>query len=107
MKPAVNVAEATGERVMGTRPKEPSMTKEERSSAAIDNQGEGDRRSARHFNEQQREFVESERGREAIADNRELDPAAARRESAAATKAKLRARENDPEETRDYRKPAK
>ena len=79
----------------------------DKQSAATDNQGEGDRRSARHFNREQREFVESERGREAIADNRELDTEAARKARAASARAKQRARENDPEETRDYHKPAK
>jgi len=77
------------------------------STAATDNQGEGDRRSARRFNEQQREFVESKRGREAIADSQELDAEAARKARAAAARAKQRSREHDPEETRDYSKPAK
>jgi hypothetical protein len=75
--------------------------------SALDNQGEGDRRSARRFNAEQREFVESERGRDAIARNRALDEETARKARAAAAKAKQRARENDPEETRDYRKPAR
>ncbi len=50
------------------------------------NQGEGDRESARRFNDAERAFVDSERGREAIR-----------------TGSKAR----DPEEKRDHRKPAR
>jgi hypothetical protein len=83
------------------------MSRKQQSSPSA-NQGEGDRRSARHFNEKEREFVESKRGQEAIRHNRDgLDAETAREARAAATKAKRRAREFDPEEERDYTKPAR
>jgi len=69
--------------------------------------GEGDRRSARRFNEAEHEFVESTQGREAIANNRDLDASAARKARIAAAKARRRAREFDPEVARDYRRPTR
>ena len=72
------------------------------------NQGEGDRESARRFNEAERAFVESERGRAAIRssggthDEEEEDDLREAEADAAS-----RARENDPEEKRDHRKPAR
>jgi len=71
------------------------------------NQGEGDRESARRFNEAERAFVESERGRSAI---RSSKPASSPDEEheieEAEQAAQRRAKENDPEEARDYRKPS-
>jgi hypothetical protein len=72
------------------------------------NQGEGDRESARRFNEVERAFVESERGRTAIrsggtTQGEEEDEDLREAEADAAS----RARENDPEEKRDHRKPAR
>ncbi|HTK99934.1 MAG TPA: hypothetical protein VL379_18000 [Pseudomonadales bacterium] len=72
------------------------------------NQGEGDRESARRFNEAERAFVESERGRSAIRSSgntpgEEEDDDLREAEADAAS----RARENDPEEKRDHRKPAR
>ena len=72
------------------------------------NQGEGDRQSARRFNEAERAFVDSERGRAAIrtggnTHGAEEDEDLREAEADAAS----RARENDPEEKRDHRKPAR
>lgn len=71
------------------------------------NQGEGDRESARRFNDAQRKFVDSERGRAAVRSggqpHDEDEEALREAESEAAS----RARENDPEEKRDHRKPAR
>jgi hypothetical protein len=83
-----------------------SMARQQ-SASASNNQGEGDRSAARRFNRQEREFVESQRGRDAVAEHQPLDEDAARGARTAATEAKQRAREHDPKETRDYRKPAK
>lgn len=63
------------------------------------NQGEGDRESAREYNERTREFVESGKVDEAARDTREdLD---------AERKGRERAKELDPEVHRDYSKPEK
>jgi hypothetical protein len=69
--------------------------------------GEADRRWAKRFDEAERELVESKHGREAIADNRDLDASAARKARIAAAKARRRAREFDPEVARDYRRPTR
>ncbi len=73
----------------------------------VKNQGEGDRDSARRYNEKTQKFVKSDKGRASTkkADHKgrnspeELKKA---EEDAAA-----RAKENDPEALRDYTKPAK
>jgi hypothetical protein len=68
------------------------------------NQGEGDRDAARRYNEDQREFVKSGKVGTAAEQAKEQDPS----EAAAAEQAgKARAKEFDPEEARDYRKPGK
>ena len=68
------------------------------------NQGEGDREAARRYNEDQRQFVQSGKVDAAAEQAKGQDPA----EAAAAEKAgKARAKEFDPEEARDYRKPGK
>ena len=61
------------------------------------NQGEGDRESARRFNESQQQFVKSGK----------VDKAAknAKEDLEAEAKGKARAKEFDPEEDRDYSKP--
>ncbi len=76
--------------------------------SAGDNQGEGNRESARRFNDAERRFVDSERGRAAIRSAgrpRDEDEEEALRN--AESEAAGRARENDPEEKRDHRKPAR
>ena len=71
------------------------------------NQGEGDRESARRFNDVERAFVESERGRAAIrTGSKSHDPKDEEVLRDAEADAASRARENDPEEKRDHRKPA-
>ena len=71
------------------------------------NQGEGDRESARRFNEAERAFVESERGRDAIRSGpRPKTPDEERDLEDAEEAAQRRALENDPEESRDYREPS-
>ena len=68
------------------------------------NQGEGDRESARRYNEDVRAFVESGKVKEAAEQAKGQDPA----EAEAAEKAgKERAKEFDPAETRNYQKPEK
>jgi hypothetical protein len=68
------------------------------------NQGEGDREAARRYNEDQRQFVQSGKVDAAAEQAKGQDPA----EAAAAEQAgKARAKEFDPEEARDYRKPDK
>lgn len=65
-------------------------------------QGEGDRESARRYNQDTREFVESGRVEEAAARAGDQDPKEAERaEKAGAEKAK----EKDPAVHRDYQKP--
>jgi hypothetical protein len=83
---------------MAKKPSEPRSGK---------NQGEGDRESARRFNEKERAFVESERGRNSIkSGDRPKTREEERDLEDAEEAARHRARENDPEESRDYRKPS-
>ena len=66
------------------------------------NQGEGDREAARRYNQDQKEFVQSGKVDAAAEQAKGQDPA----EAEAAEKAgKARAKEFDPEESRDHRKP--
>ena len=68
------------------------------------NQGEGDREAARRYNEDQREFVQSGKVDEAARKAAGQDP----REAKSAEQAGLdRAKELDPEESRDHSKPVK
>lgn len=79
-----------------------------KAKTAARNQGEGDHESARRFNDAERKFVDSERGRAAVRTGgqpNDADEEAALRE--AESEAASRARENDPEEKRDHRKPAR
>lgn len=66
------------------------------------NQGEGDRESARRYNEDTREFVESGRVDEAAERARDQDPEEAREAEEAGLE---RAREKDPAVHRDYDRP--
>ncbi len=65
------------------------------------NQGEGDKESARRYNEAQQAFVHSERGQEAIADAGELSDSEAREGTAAEAAGRARARGEDPAIRRD------
>lgn len=70
------------------------------------NQGEGDRESARRFNEAQQKFVDSPEGEEAIAQAGELSESEREEAEQAEDEAASRAREKDPAGVRDYHKPA-
>lgn len=65
-------------------------------------QGEGDRESARQYNEATREFVESGKVDEAVRRARDQDPDEAERAEKAGRE---RAREEDPAVHRDYEHP--
>ncbi|MGE0796974.1 MAG: hypothetical protein AB7G13_05955 [Lautropia sp.] len=67
------------------------------------NQGEGDKEAARRYNEDQQTFVDSGKVDEAARRAGGQDPAEARQAEQAG---KDRAKEFDPEEARDYRKPS-
>ena len=69
-----------------------------------ENQGEGDREAARRYNEDQRGFVESGKVDEAARKAAGQDPAEAKKAEQAGRE---RAKEFDPEESRDHSKPAK
>ena len=83
------------------------MAKKPNESRSGKNQGEGDKKSARRFNEKERAFVDSERGRDAIRSGDRPKTSKEERElQDAEAAAGRRARENDPEESRNYRKPS-
>ena len=67
------------------------------------NQGEGDREAARRYNESTREHIRSADVEQEARDAAEQDPKEAARNEAAG---RARARENDPEVTRDYARPS-
>jgi hypothetical protein len=69
-----------------------------------ENQGEGDREAAGHYNEATREFVESGKVDEAAERAAGQDPQEARDSE---RRGKERAREEDPALHRDYEKPEK
>lgn len=69
-----------------------------------ENQGEGDREAAEHYNEATREFVESGKVDEAAERAAGQDPQEARESE---HRGKERAREEDPALHRDYDKPEK
>jgi hypothetical protein len=80
------------------------MSSNDKAPAGDKNQGEGDREAARRYNEDQQAFVQSGKVKQAAEDAKGQDPA----EAEAAEKAgKSHAKEFDPAETRDYRKPDK
>jgi hypothetical protein len=87
-------------RTARTRGKTPARTQPK-------NQGEGDREAARRFNRDEQEFVQSKRGRDAIERERATDHDDSQELRDAELAARRRARENDPEEKRNYRKPAR
>ncbi len=68
-----------------------------RSSDGRKNQGEGDKDSARRYNEQQRAFVRSARGLEAIEEAGELSAEDAREGERAEAEGRARAQGEDPE----------
>jgi len=73
-------------------------------SGQPDNQGEGNREAARHYNESQQEFVKAGKVEQAAENAKGQDPA----EAAAAEQAgKARAKGFDPEENPDQHKSGK
>ncbi|MBI4697234.1 MAG: hypothetical protein HY749_24780 [Gammaproteobacteria bacterium] len=66
------------------------------------NQGEGNRDAAQQYNEAQRAFVSSERGREAIRHAGDLDDDARRAAEAAERKGRAHAKDEDPAVTRRH-----
>jgi hypothetical protein len=73
----------------------------------VKNQGEGDRESARRYNEKTQKFVQSKKGKEST---RKVDHSG-RHSSDELQKAEddavARVKENDPRALRDYSKPAR
>lgn len=70
------------------------------------NQGEGDRESARRYNEAAEKFVNSAKGRE---ERRKADHSGDKSKTeldAAVREAEAHAKEHDPESKRDFSKPA-
>jgi len=69
------------------------------------NEGEGNKTADRNYREATQKFVESERGREEIAKGRKVDPREQREIERAEEEARRHAKEHDPEETRDPKRP--
>lgn len=61
-----------------------------------ENQGEGDRKSAKRYNDEQRNFVDSPRGKSAIADAGKVDPKEQKALEEAERAGLKRAKEEDP-----------
>lgn len=82
----------------------------QRSEQQPKNQGEGDKESAERFNKMEQEFVQSERGRQAIESVVELDDAEQDALEAAEREGKARAKGEDPAVSRadqDHRQHSK
>ncbi len=73
-------------------------------SKADRNQGEGNREAARRFNEQEQAFTRSKEGKRAIDKGTHLSEKEAREAQRKEREGRERAREKDPQVTRDYRK---
>lgn len=71
------------------------------------NQGEGDRESARRYNEKTHDFVKTEKGKAAAKKPDHSGRNSAKELQKAEEDAVARAKENDPEALRDYSKPAR
>lgn len=72
------------------------MKEQRKDSGDGRNQGEGDKESARRYNEAQQEFVHSSRGREAIEDAGDLSDGEAREGERAEAEGRARSRGEDP-----------
>ncbi len=70
------------------------------------NEGEGNRTADRNYREATRNFVESERGKEEIKMAGQVKGATEQDIRAAEEAAKARAKEHDPQEVRNPKKPA-
>lgn len=73
----------------------------------VKNQGEGDRESARRYNEKTQKFVKSEKGRASGKKSDHSGNNTPQQLKKAEKDALARAKENDPEAVRDYTKPAR
>ena len=71
------------------------------------NQGEGDREAARHYNEKTQEFVKSGQVEEAARRAATMSEQEKQEAEQAEEAGKAHVRELDPEEQRDYSKPSK
>jgi hypothetical protein len=69
--------------------------------------GERDREAARRFNRKEREFVESKEGKKAIHDHPVKSTREGQSSESAEQKARDKAKEKDPQVTRNYQKPSK
>jgi hypothetical protein len=69
------------------------------------NEGEGNKTADRNYREATTKFVESERGQREISHAGEVNESEEREISEAEEQAKARAKEHDPEELRDSRRP--
>jgi hypothetical protein len=70
------------------------------------NEGEGNRTADRNYREATRDFVESERGKEEISKAGNVDSKEAQEIRAAEEEAKARAKEHDPQEVRQPKRPS-
>lgn len=73
----------------------------------VKNQGEGDRKSARRYNENTQQFVKSEKGKASVKKSDHSGGNSPEALEKAEKDALTRAKENDPEALRDYTKPAR
>ena len=71
------------------------------------NQGEGDRESARRYNEKTKKFVQSQKGKASVKKADHSGGNTPKELKKAEKDALARVKENDPEALRDYKKPAK
>lgn len=70
------------------------------------NQGEGDRESARRYNEKTRKFVKSDKGKDSVKKSDHSGIHSPDELKKAEDDSMARVKENDPEALRDYTKPA-
>jgi hypothetical protein len=90
----------------GVFPDLPKFRRQVMANPTTRNEGEGNRTADRNYREATREFVESERGQEEIRKAGRVDPNAEKDIRAAEERAKSRAKEHDPAETKNPSKPA-
>ena len=74
------------------------------SESSARNQGEGDREAARRYNDSAREFTDSDAGKRARAEKPDLSEAERKQAERAEREGESRAREKDPQVSRDYSK---
>ena len=78
-----------------------SKPSKNRAASPDSNQGEGDKLSAQRFNDMQKSFVESPKGKDAIDHADQLSPKALQEAEAAERAGRSRAHGEDPAVTRD------